>query len=124
MKFKLVDTLRYWWPIVVNVPDPDNAGKFQKQQLKILFETQDQDTALAAQEAYEKLTTVRERVEHERKQLLDVVKGWDDVEDAEKVPVPFTEEAFRAALQKSWFRTAVFNGHTDSLIGREAALGN
>lgn len=122
--FKLVDTYRYWWPVIVKMPDQDKPGKMIEQQLKVLFESIDQDEALAAQEVYEQLTSVRDRIEHERAQLLKVVKGWDGVEAEDKKQIDFSEEMFRMAMQKPWFRTAVYLAHADSLIGREAAVGN
>lgn len=124
MKFKLVDTYRYWWPVTVRIPHPDVAGTIQEQTLKVLFEAQDREDALAAQELYETLVTPRERAEHETTQLLAVVKGWDDVEGEDKAPVPFTEDNFRAALQKAWFRSAVYAEYANSLSGREAQVKN
>lgn len=124
MKFKITEKPRYWWPVVVRVPDPDNAGKFQEQKLKVLFEPHDRDEALAADEAFKGLKTAREKADHEHRQLLDVVKNWDEVEDDEKNPVPFTPEAFLQSMKFSWFRTAVYSAYADSVGGIEAQVGN
>jgi hypothetical protein len=124
MKFKLVQKYRYWWPVTVHLPDPENAGKMVSQHLKILFEPVGRDEAMTAQEAYEKLETPRARAEHEHAQLLAVVKDWDDVEDAEKKQIPFSEEFFTAACAQPWFRAAVYNAYAESMNGREAQLGN
>lgn len=124
MKFKLVEKHRYWWPVVVRIPDPDVPGRFVEQELKILFEPQDRDAAVAATEAYEKLTTARARADHEHEQLLAVSKNWDDVEGSDKQPLAFSEDIFRAALQQGWFRSAVYTAYYDSLNGVEARVGN
>lgn len=124
MKFVLETTHRYWWPVKVRIPDPEVAGKIIEQTLKIQFEPKGRDEALASDEVYRELTTAKDRADHEQKQLMDVCKGWDDVVDADKSAVAFTEENFRLALQQSWFRTAVYQAYADSLNGQEARLGN
>ncbi|MBY6091077.1 hypothetical protein [Maritimibacter alkaliphilus] len=124
MKFTLAKSIRYWWPVTVRMPDPNTPGKIIEQQLKVLFEPKGRDEAIAAQDAYAALGSVRERADHEHAELRDVVKGWDDVVDEDRNPVPFTEEAIQAALQLSWFRTGVYNAYADSLAGQEARLGN
>lgn len=124
MKFKLVEKHRYWWPVVVRIPNPEVPGKMIEQKLKILFEPQDRDAAVAATEAYEKLVGARARADHEHQQLLEVSKDWDDVEDDDRQAVPFSEDNFRAALQKGWFRSAVYSAYSDSISGNEARVGN
>ena len=124
MKFKLTDKPRYWWPVTVRVPDPENAGAILEQKLKVLFEPQDREEAMAASEAYAKLTSARDKADHEHHQLLAVVKNWDEVEDDDKNPVSFTPEIFMAAVKQSWFRTGVYAAYADSLSGIEARLGN
>ncbi|WP_319496323.1 hypothetical protein [uncultured Cohaesibacter sp.] len=119
-KFKLTETDSYWWPVKVRVPDPENAGKIIEQELEILFEPEDQDTALNAQEEYASLMTPRERIEHERDQLLRVCKNWRGLDG----DLPFSEAAFRQALTKSWFRIGVYSAYGQSLNGEAARLGN
>ena len=124
MKFTLAKTVRYWWPVIVRLPDPENPGKIIEQRLKVLFEPKRRDEAFTAQEAYAKLTTPKERLLHEQAELTDVVKGWDDVVDEDKSPIPFTVEALDQALQFSWFRAGVYDAYAQSLNGEEARLGN
>jgi len=123
MKFVLAAAVSYWWPVTVRIPDPENAGAVIEQKLKVLFEPEDQDAALEQAEIYAGLATPKERAEHEHRQLARVVRGWDDVIDEEKKPVPFTEDNFRAALQQRWFRDGLYRGYAESLNG-EARLGN
>lgn len=123
MQFKLAKTHRYWWPVKVRVPDPENAGRFLEQDLRLELEPQPRDAAIAAQELLAGLKTVREVVEHEIAEVLKVVRNWDGVVD-DQGTVPFSEDAMRAALQHSWFRNAVTKAIADSLNGEEARLGN
>lgn len=124
MKFKLIDTYRYWWPVTVSIPDEKKPGKFVKQTLQIEFESIPQDEAVAAQQDYDKLTKSSERIEHEREQLLKAVKDWKGVEGPDGDDLPFSEDVFRAALQHPWFRIALYSAQGDSLNGRAAAAGN
>lgn len=124
MKFTLAQTVRYWWPVTVRLPDPETPGKILEQQLQVLFEPKGRDEAIAAQEAYAQLDSAKERSAHEHRELADVVKGWDDVVDEEKAPIPFSEEALSRALQFSWFRAGVYEAYAQSLNGEEARLGN
>ncbi|HBD91813.1 MAG TPA: hypothetical protein DEF16_03760 [Gemmobacter sp.] len=124
MKFALVEKPTYWWPVTVRVPDPDTAGKFQEQELKLQFVAQPRDAAIAAQEAYADLTSDRARHETEVAQMLDIVTGWDGVVDGNGNPVPFSETTLRAALQLMWFRNAVNAAYAESMMGIEARLGN
>lgn len=124
MKFVLASTYRYWWPIVIRVPHPDEPGKILEQTFKMQFEPQPREEAIAAQEAYEKLKTQRERDAHEAEQLAKVCKNWDDVVDKDGGSTPFTPETIAQALNLGWFRTGVYRGYYDSLNGEEARLGN
>ncbi|TCT37426.1 hypothetical protein [Martelella mediterranea] len=124
MKFILTDIDRYWWPVVVRVPDPDRAGRYLEQELEVFFEPESQDEAIARLEKSETLKTAREQIEHERQQLTDVVKGWRGVEDDDGNPFTFTADNFKRAINKSWFRQALYRAYRESLSGEEARLGN
>lgn len=124
MKFVLAQTIRYWWPVTVSIPDTDNPGKLINQTLKVLFEAKSQDDAIADQRRIEAITDITTRLVEERELLVASVKGWDDVVDDDRNVIPFTEDVFRAALQQSWFRTGVYVALSESLSGQEARLGN
>lgn len=124
MKFVLSEKPRYWWPVVVRRPDTENAGKIVEETFKVLFEPQSRDEAIASQNQRSQLQTAQEIAAHEHQQLLDVVKSWDEVEDGNKNPIPFTQEVYLQALQQSWVRTGIFQAYADSLNGVEARLGN
>jgi len=124
MKFVLAETYRYWWPVTVRMPDPDAPGKIMERTLQVLFEPQPREEAIAAQEAYEKLTTQRERDAHEVEQLKDVCKNWDDVVDSDGGAVAFTPENLSQAVGITWFRQGVYRAYSESLRGDEARLGN
>ncbi|HBS99194.1 MAG TPA: hypothetical protein DEB47_04870 [Citreicella sp.] len=125
MKFKLAKSYRYWWPVTIRQPDPDNAGKLVEMKLKLLFEPSNREEVLESQKRFSELASEAERMEHETAQYLRVVKGWDDVVDEDDgQQVPFSEELFRQALSHSWFRAGVERAYVESLLGEEARLGN
>ena len=123
MRFKLAASYRYWWPVIVRIPDPENPGQFVEQEFKLELEPLSRDEALASQEALVRLRTDREVIDHEIDQTLRVVRNWEGVVD-EQGTVPFSEDAMRQALQHSWFRNAVARAIADSLNGEAARLGN
>lgn len=124
-EFVLAGNDRYWWPIDVRVPDPENPGKFLVQRFEMQFEPLEQDDVLKQDAILEGITDPQERVQHDREQLRKICKNWrKGPVDQSGNQIPFTEENFNAALQKTWFRMAVYTGLNDSQLGREARLGN
>lgn len=124
MKFVLGKSDRYWWPVVVRVPDPDRAGQTVDLKLEILLEPKDQDAAMEDTERLAGIVNIRERASAERAVLTDVCKDWRDVVDEDGKPVPFSTDALDAALQKSWFRIGLLRAYGESLSGEAARLGN
>jgi len=124
MKFVLAETYSYWWPVIIRAPHPDEPGKILERTLKVQFEPQPREEAIAAQEKYNTLETQRERDAHEVEQLMKVCKNWDDVVDADGGAVAFTPDNAAKALNIGWFRTGVYRAYSESLSGEEARLGN
>ncbi len=124
MQFKLAKTYRYWWPVTVQIPDPETPGKIIEQQLKIEFEPMAQADLTTAQEESAKLKTLREVTDHGIRQIKRVICNWDGVVDDDGKPVPFTAEALEQALQHAWFRTGINKALSESQNGEEARLGN
>lgn len=123
-EFVLEDTDRYWWPVVVRVPDPENPGKFLNQTLEMEFELQDRDEIIKQEKILSELYDPQARVDHEKEQLRKVCKNWRSSKDRSKQPAPFTEENFNRAIQKTWFRIGVYEALRQSQMGEEARLGN
>ena len=124
MQFKLSKSHRYWWPVTVSIPDPENPGRFVEQNLKMQFEPLGRDEQLAAQDTAAALTSLRELAEHETEQARRIVKNWDGVVDDDGGPVPFSPELLDQALQQPWFRKAVQEALHQSMTGEKARLGN
>ena len=124
MQFKLAKTYRYWWPVTVQIPDPETPGKIIEQQLKIEFEPMAQTDLTTAQEESAKLKTLREVTDHGIRQIKRVICNWDGVVDDDGKPVPFTAEALEQALQHAWFRTGINKALSESQNGEEARQGN
>ncbi|WP_428429543.1 hypothetical protein [Pararhizobium sp.] len=124
MNFCLVETYRYWWPVTVSIPDPKEPGKFVKQRLKVEFEAEDRDEAIARMDAIAAMPP-KEQADHEYDALKAIVKNWDDVMEADqKTPVPYSPENFEKAIKFNWFRTAIYRAYGESMSGDEARLGN
>tara|TARA_R110000744_G_scaffold78295_17_gene154383 strand:+ start:1847 stop:2227 length:381 start_codon:yes stop_codon:yes gene_type:complete len=126
MNFQLTKTYRYWWPVTVRIPHPDEdkAGKVIEQTFSMQFEPQDRDAVIADQVARNEMTDITMIAKHEHDALKKACKDWKDVIGDDKKPVPFTNETFEAALQKTWFRDGVYKAFNESMTGSEARLGN
>ena len=124
MQFKIAKTYRYWWPVTVHAPDPQNAGKIIEQNLKVQLEPLPQDELTAAQEESAAFTRMRDVTDHGIRIMHRVVKNWDGVVDESGEPVPFTEEMLDLAMQHSWFRAGIQKALAESQNGEEARLGN
>lgn len=124
MKFILTSKNLFWWPVIVQAPDPETPGKFIEQRLEIRFDVPDQADEVAYQEKYAAAKTQRERVEMEMHRLLGVISDWRGVEDEARKDVPFSAEIVTAALQQPWFRAGVYKALAESISGKEARLGN
>lgn len=120
-EFVLADEpIRYWWPVIVNIPHPTEPGTILEQNLQVLFEAEEQDAAVARQEAFLLLTSNAERVEAEKNHLLASIHDWKGVVAKDKTQVPFSKDNLRRALQQSWFRIGVYNAQAESLNGQAA----
>lgn len=124
MKFVFTKSYRYWWPVQVRIPDPENPGKLIEQVLRLQFEPKSREEQLAAQEVTAKLTTLRDLTAHDTAEALAIIKDWDGVVDDAGDIVPFSPERLEQALQQSWFRKAVNVALAESMNGDEARLGN
>lgn len=129
MTFKITSTHRYWWPVKVRQPivetgDPKKSGgRFETVELKLLLEAMGEDEVKAIDAALASLPPA-ERIERQHEQLERVVKDWTDVVDEDNQPVPFSQEAFRQAMQRTWFRLGVYKAWGESLIGEAARQKN
>lgn len=125
MKFVLAKTPRYWWPVTVRIPDPDQPGQLMQQQFKMLFVPKDQEAALDEARMIDAIENLADRVRAERAMLCQVCAGWDeDVVGDDGKPVPFTAENLDLAMRQPWFRSAVNAAYIESLSGQSARLGN
>ena len=88
------------------------------------YSQSDRDTQIENQQKLDALIDPKQIVKHEHDFLRLVCKNWSGVVDDTKSPVSFTDQAFRDALQKAWFREAVYAAYNESLSGKDARLGN
>lgn len=127
MTFKVTSTHRYWWPVQVKQPmadaDPKKAGRLETLTLKLLFAAIDQDEAKSLDAELAALPK-EEREARQHEHIETVTKDWADVVDDQNQAVPFSMEIFRQAMQRSWFRLAVYKAYAASIAGEEARLKN
>ena len=124
MKFVLAKSYRYWWPVTVTIPDPENAGDFLKHELRIQFEPQPREEEIADSEAAGKLKSLREIEDFEIARFRRVIRNWDGVIDEAGELVPFSQERLDMALQFNWFRAGVKDAFDASISRQGARLGN
>lgn len=123
MQFKLAKTYRYWWPVAVRVPDPENPGKFLEQQLRLQYEPLSRDQQVENSEKVQRMG-LREIHQFELDQAAAQIKNWEGVVDDAGEIVPFTPELLAQAMQFEWFRKGAVQGLKDSQNGEEARAGN
>lgn len=122
--FILTDERLYWWPINIDVPDPNHSGKWQRQSFEMEFGQVDEDEAKAMAKALAEMPTAEERLAHQHDMLLKAARNWRGVVDAFRAEVPFSTETLRRALQQSWFNEGVYRDWNRSLAKGEARKGN
>lgn len=124
MKFRLVEHPRYWWPMVVRLPDPDKPGEVIEQQLEVLLQARPQDELIADQRRINAMSDPVEQVIAEREALKEAIKGWRGVVGDDGADVTFSPDVLDRAMQHSWFRAGLSRALAESLSGQAARLGN
>lgn len=123
MNFKLAKTYRYWWPVTVRVPDPENPGKFQEQQLRVQFEPLPRSEQIDGVEQLQRMD-MRGTYDYEIEKAAAQVKTWEGVVDDAGEVAPFTPELLTQAMQFEWFRKGISKALIESQNGEEARSGN
>ncbi|MER9851249.1 hypothetical protein NKJ55_28815 [Mesorhizobium sp. M0106] len=124
MKFVLVKEYVYWWPVKIELPDPENPGKWKIMSYTHQFVGVDEDEAIALGKEIEALATPEEKKAREHDLLIKASRGWRDVVDEERNPVEYSEEVFRQALQQTWYRVGLYSAYANSLASPAARKGN
>ena len=113
----------FWWPVTVQLPNPDAPGELFAASFEMRFEALPLDRARAIDAARNALPA-EEREGRRHDFLFAVSHDWRDVVDDTGTPIPFTRETFEAFLQVSWHRQAVIEAYTEAMSGQAARLGN
>lgn len=123
MKFRLTSDHTYPWPVIVSVPDPENAGAVIEQSFVMTFRAMPLDEAHRLDEEIEALPA-KEQSRRQDDVLRRVAIGWDeDVVGDDGKPIPFNQVALDQAIQLSWFRIGCYRAYRESLMG-QAKAGN
>ena len=123
MKFRIVDTYCFWWPVTVRIPDPDQAGAIVEQRFEARFQAVARERAKEITTAFAALETPQEREAHEFDLAKEFMVDWRDVEGADGKEVPFSQDSLIEALEYPWFRTGVYEAYTQAMSG-EARVKN
>ena len=123
MGFKVVDSIRVWWPAIAMVPSEDRPGEFDSQPFKVLLEPPTEAEMRKIDEDWLARTPV-ERMKDQHYYTRRLVKGWEGVEDAGGGEIPFNPETFAQALQFPWFSQAVMAAYRELMAGPKGRLGN
>ncbi|MES0879700.1 hypothetical protein [Roseibium sp. SCP14] len=123
MNFKITDTYRFWWPVTVRMPDPNNAGAIIEQKFEALFEALPEDRANEMDEAFAALETAKDRKAHQHDAIREILKDWRGVIAEDESEQPFTEDAREQCIQSTWFRIGVYDAYAQAMRAEEAGDG-
>lgn len=124
--FQIEDEITYRWPVKVSRPSKDKPGEFDEFTFTAHFLAMPREKA----EAYTKeLTADLSRPATEQKLdsdelLLRVLVGWDEVNDMDGKPLPFSEEARAKMLRFAWNRLGLYAAWRASNNPEARAAGN
>ena len=110
-RFRLVETYLYWWPVAVQVPDPERPGAFVRQDFEMRFQALPL-LEVERLEADSRRFRLEGRIDAAETLLLErVCNAWRGVEAEDGGDAPFS-------------RTACYAAYRDSITGERARLGN
>lgn len=98
---------RYWWPIEVEIPDPNIPGAWLKETFAIEF---------AGLNAGENLSRLKAGAT-EDDLIVCAARNWRDVVDETGSAVPYSEAALRVVLESPWHRHGIVASYMKSLRG-------
>ncbi|WFE92306.1 hypothetical protein K1718_13355 [Roseibium porphyridii] len=123
MDFKVTDIYRFWWPVLVRMPDPDHAGSIIEQKFEALFEALNDDRAAELDEAFEALETDKQRKAHQHDVIRTVMKDWRGVLTEDDSKQPFSSDVLDLCLKQNWFRIGVYEAYAQAMRAEAAGEG-
>lgn len=124
MKFIVSQNRQFWWPVLVVMPSQTVAGETEEQSFEALFEAIGHDEAKALDEERTKAASVNDVISTEIAMLQRVVKGWRGVVGGDEAELAFSDEAFRAAINFTWTRKALYRAYAEAMSGEAARIKN
>lgn len=124
MKFVQTTEYVYSWPMNVKLPHPDKAGHWKVETFRMQFAAVPNDRA---KEIIEEIAALKpaDREARQHDSLLEAARGWEDVVDENKQPIPFSREMLLEVLNAGpWYRDGIYKSWWKSLQSDEARLGN
>lgn len=123
-KFRLTTEHLYWWPVAIEMPDPDRPGKWTTQSMTMQFASMTSEEARKMSARIAELPTQAERQAAEHDILIACCRDWRDVLDEDGEPLPFSEEALRGALSLVWYRVGIYTAFAKSQQSEAGRRGN
>lgn len=125
MRFVPTEKLTYWWPIKINLPNPEKSGQWKQESFEMKFTHMGKEEAKRIADEFAALKNEDERQKHMHDQLLELTLDWSGVEDGQKQPVPFSREILLQLLDAGpWYANGIYASWTSSLNKEEARRGN
>lgn len=130
--FVLQDSYRYWWPVKVVLPDPENPGQILEKGFEMLFEAPEKASAEAFDREVDAQFEARKEAgettigafDREIEVLVRYCHDWRDVVRPDGSAVPFSPDALRGALGHAAIAAAVSRAWRGSIESGGARLGN
>ena len=124
MSYQLTSEYVFERTVEVRRPSPVEKDKILIDKFTAQFVAVDPDELDAFEDAIAACRTVKESIDVLVDFGVKITKGWSDVVDENRAPVPFDPETYRAALRRGWFRDGVIGAYRTAMRGEEARLGN
>lgn len=136
--FKLVANLTCWWPVKIMEPDSDRPGKYIEREFEVEFQILDREETRRIDDLRVELLKTAEKDTsdeglrksqaeldaYDMKAFRRVLKNWRGIIDENDNPVPFTEEAFAAAMKHDRVRVGLNRAYQEAISQDKARLGN
>lgn len=118
-KFKLVDSLEFWWPVRVKQPSQTRPGGWDESTISCKFKRIPKDRMKDLSDQFASLQTDEEREHHQDDLLREAILDWKegDMVDEAGNPVPFSSEMLEAAISDPAFKLAAYKHYIRAVSG-------
>jgi len=124
MQFVPTATYTYWWPVNIDLPDPNRSGQWKRESFEMLWKATKFDEARELRKEVDAITDPDERSARQHDLILNAAADWRYVVNG-KDEVPFSREMLTTMLNAGpWYLVGLYKSWGDSLNKEEARRGN